>query len=271
MLGNLRTIGQRPGTFDCGYFSGFALNLVHRHGAAAGTTPFREEDVYDARNLYLDRFGGGGFTGPLRDPSKAINAADQMQRYLEVLGGGSKYQSRYYSALRDPQLLRKLLNDSVPRIGAHRGVLLAIGPINIGHWVCVLGYGASNDASGLPTLYRGVTNPKVTMLQEALNQLASPHQEQLDTDGIFGMKTDTRVREFQRLSRIGVDGVVGTETWGELDRQLGGSGNQELFHIYDPYQSNSQCLFGFSLDEFVSQLSRAGLSLLLSQGAVAGM
>jgi len=270
MLGDLRTLGQRPGTYDCGYFAGYSLSLVHRYGDGAGTAPFREDDVYNARNQYLDKFGGGGFAGPLRDAYRAINAADHMQKYLEVLGCGNKYTFRYHSSLKDPQLLRRLLIDAVPKIGARHGVLLAIGSIAMGHWICVLGYGVANEAATLPTLRRGVTSPNVTMLQEALNQLARPHQQQLVADGIFGMNTDMRVREFQQLSHIGVDGIVGRETWGELDRQLGGSGNQELFHIYDPYQTSSQYLFGFSLEEFVVQLSRRGLSLLVSQGNGAG-
>ncbi|MED4163576.1 peptidoglycan-binding domain-containing protein [Halalkalibacterium halodurans] len=37
-------------------------------------------------------------------------------------------------------------------------------------------------------------------------------------DGIFGGKTESAVRAFQRANRLTVDGIVGPQTWGALLR-----------------------------------------------------
>lgn len=68
-------------------------------------------------------------------------------------------------------------------------------------------------------LKRGHTGPKVVGLQILLNRY-TPHIT-LSVDGIFGPKTKNGVIAFQKKYLLGVDGVVGKETWGEL-RQLSG-------------------------------------------------
>jgi len=60
-------------------------------------------------------------------------------------------------------------------------------------------------------LSRGSTGLDVSELQAGLNFHIRSPATPLKPDGIFGPKTDARVREFQRLSGITVDrpGVVG--------------------------------------------------------------
>jgi len=60
----------------------------------------------------------------------------------------------------------------------------------------------------------GGNNDKDTVkkLQTLLNQNGAS----LETDGIFGPKTDKAVREYQRANGLGVDGIVGPKTWGAL-------------------------------------------------------
>jgi hypothetical protein len=66
-----------------------------------------------------------------------------------------------------------------------------------------------------PTLRFGSTGPVVTELQNALNAGES-FLPTLKTDGIFGPKTHSRVKEFQASKYKAQDGVVGPLTWEAL-------------------------------------------------------
>ena len=63
----------------------------------------------------------------------------------------------------------------------------------------------------------GHSGPKIVSLQILLNRHTPVIA--LDVDGIFGPKTKNGVIAFQKHYHLGVDGVVGKETWGKL-RQL---------------------------------------------------
>ncbi|WEX10866.1 peptidoglycan-binding domain-containing protein [Chelativorans sp. AA-79] len=65
------------------------------------------------------------------------------------------------------------------------------------------------------TLSRGMTGQDVRALQDALN-FHIRRGERLRVDGIFGPKTDAKVREFQRANKLTVDGLAGPRTQGEL-------------------------------------------------------
>ena len=54
----------------------------------------------------------------------------------------------------------------------------------------------------------------VKTLQEMLNS----NGYQLDVDGIFGNKTLSAVKDYQKKNNLAVDGIVGTNTWGTLTR-----------------------------------------------------
>lgn len=74
--------------------------------------------------------------------------------------------------------------------------------------------------NNLPTLRRGANNQFVRRLQALL--VANGVGSQAHFDGIvttFGPKTESAVRTFQQRQRIGVDGIVGRQTWTKL---LGG-------------------------------------------------
>ena len=60
----------------------------------------------------------------------------------------------------------------------------------------------------------GSRGSEVRRLQEALNKAGY----QLDTDGIYGEKTRSAVRKYQRANGLGVDGIVGDQTWGALNK-----------------------------------------------------
>ena len=61
--------------------------------------------------------------------------------------------------------------------------------------------------ANMPTCRRGSINNAVKCIQYLLN---------CGVDGDFGPKTETAVRNFQSSSGIGVDGIVGQDTWGRL-------------------------------------------------------
>ena len=71
-------------------------------------------------------------------------------------------------------------------------------------------------ANGLPTIRKGSNGLSVAYCQNLLNARL-PDRPPLWVDGIFGPKTDARVRKFQRMRRLNPDGVVGPMTWGALE------------------------------------------------------
>lgn len=61
----------------------------------------------------------------------------------------------------------------------------------------------------------GSTGSAVKKLQTALNK----HGYGLAVDGIFGVKTQAAVRDYQKQYGLKLDGIAGVETWGSLMRQ----------------------------------------------------
>jgi peptidoglycan hydrolase-like protein with peptidoglycan-binding domain len=64
-------------------------------------------------------------------------------------------------------------------------------------------------------LRQGSTGAEVRALQDVLNfhvRRVAP----LKVDGVFGPKTDARVREFQRANGLKADGLVGPKTNAQL-------------------------------------------------------
>lgn len=61
--------------------------------------------------------------------------------------------------------------------------------------------------------------PDVIQLQELLNKLLRP-QPPLKLDGIFGERTEKALRKYQAAIGIGIDGVVGPQSWAALHEGL---------------------------------------------------
>lgn len=66
--------------------------------------------------------------------------------------------------------------------------------------------------SSTRNLSTGSTGQDVSNVQLSLNNRPPSNLPQLNPDGIFGQKTDARVREFQRNIGLVVDGIVGPQT-----------------------------------------------------------
>ena len=58
----------------------------------------------------------------------------------------------------------------------------------------------------------GSTGSAVSKLQTVLNE----HGYDLAVDGIFGVKTQAAVRDYQKKNSLKLDGIAGPETWGSL-------------------------------------------------------
>ena len=80
------------------------------------------------------------------------------------------------------------------------------------------------------TIKRGSRGDDVERLQTMLNNAGYS----LDVDGIFGEKTQSAVRQYQRNQGLDVDGIVGTNTWGALTG--GGSGSGSTSGVVDVTQ-----------------------------------
>jgi Putative peptidoglycan binding domain len=69
----------------------------------------------------------------------------------------------------------------------------------------------------LPTLRTGSYGEVVKTLQSALNLWPRSKLPPLATDGQFGSRTNSKVREFQSGNQLASDGVVGPLTWAQLE------------------------------------------------------
>jgi peptidoglycan hydrolase-like protein with peptidoglycan-binding domain len=82
---------------------------------------------------------------------------------------------------------------------------------------CVSEHAQLPPCSSLPTLERNDYQPApdeyVTYLQQNLNKNGA----KLKIDGLFGKNTQQAVRNFQTQKGITVDGIVGPQTWSQLN------------------------------------------------------
>ena len=70
-----------------------------------------------------------------------------------------------------------------------------------------------SSSFSLPVLRNESTGYNVTLIQRLLNNAGYGY---LVEDGVFGVRTDTAVKQFQKDRSLTVDGIVGSQTWGAL-------------------------------------------------------
>lgn len=75
--------------------------------------------------------------------------------------------------------------------------------------------------SGYPLIRQGSRGNYVCILQDGLINLG---YNTGGLDGVFGSRTNSAVREFQRVNGLSVDGIVGPITWRTLMNQVVGMG-----------------------------------------------
>jgi peptidoglycan hydrolase-like protein with peptidoglycan-binding domain len=69
----------------------------------------------------------------------------------------------------------------------------------------------------MPVLKKGSKGEAVKRLQQSLYQLG---YDPGTVDGIFGPKTESAVKAFQRSAGIDVDGIVGEITWTTIEESF---------------------------------------------------
>ena len=97
-----------------------------------------------------------------------------------------------------------------------------------------------------PVLRIGSTGTAVTYLQQSLIKL---YYNPGTIDGIFGTKTNAAVRLFQKSKGLVVDGIVGSKTWGAIDKGL-----KSMLTIKDyfPVKENTNYVYEGKGNEYAS-------------------
>ena len=94
-------------------------------------------------------------------------------------------------------------------------VINVIGGVVVSDWMTY--HLVCTEASLRPALKMGLRGKGVPALQVGLNRwLKSQQMPLLKIDGIFGPRTETAVKAFQRANGLEVDGTVELKTWKEL-------------------------------------------------------
>jgi len=96
------------------------------------------------------------------------------------------------------------------------------------------------------TIKKGSSGGDVSTLQSLLNQ----NGYSLDVDGIFGSKTQSAVKDYQRNAGLTVDGIVGNNTWSAL---LGtGASTNPTASAYSALASGSSNMFSGASSQLAS-------------------
>ena len=77
------------------------------------------------------------------------------------------------------------------------------------------------STGGYPQIKRGSVSNYVLIAQDDLNTLGFRTG---GLDGIFGVQTQTAVRNYQASVGLAVDGIVGCNTWSSLQEDVVGTG-----------------------------------------------
>lgn len=159
-----------------------------------------------------------------------INSAYRTSSYNKKVGGSSNSQHCKGTAAdivvkdTDP-LAVALYIASLPEFAAKGGIgyysraNLKAGFVHVdtrswsSRWISKSGTAYVSVSKIMPTIRKGARDSSngisyaVTALQRHLGVTA---------DGIFGVNTETKVKEFQKAHGLTVDGIVGTKTWAAL-------------------------------------------------------
>ena len=76
--------------------------------------------------------------------------------------------------------------------------------------------------AGYPTVRRGSRGCYVMILQDALSTLGYPTGTKID--GIFGSRTESALRAYQRQAGLSVDGICGCSSWKQISSAVLGIG-----------------------------------------------
>ena len=140
--------------------------------------------------------------------------------------GGHGTLSQHYAgvAFDVGQTLSNTIRRALWNSANSSGVWSYVEPISLTptwvHWDKRFGVPACTSG-GFPTLRRGSVSNYVCIAQDDLNTLGFATG---GLDGIFGVKTDEAVRNYQNSRGLAVDGIVGCNTWRSLQNEVVGTG-----------------------------------------------
>lgn len=80
----------------------------------------------------------------------------------------------------------------------------------------------AGTTAGYPTLRRGSRGCYVMILQDALSALG--YQTGSRIDGVFGSRTESALRSYQRQAGLSVDGICGCNSWKRISSAVLGIG-----------------------------------------------
>ena len=181
---------------------GSITNILNEWGGVYQRTAY---DAYGNITDEYDSFGSSlGYTGAVMDRETGL-------LYLSA---------RYY----DPETSRFISEDPA-RDGQSWYMYCKGDPVN------------HIDPTGLkPLTKNGSTGSYVKEIQRRMNaiKIRDGNGNPLTVDGKFGPKTETAVKKFQSINGLVVDGKVGNNTWGLIDKKI------SLFNC-----------FGYALNTFI--------------------
>lgn len=110
----------------------------------------------------------------------------------------------------------------------------------------------------MTTIRKGDKGSDVRTCQELLNKLGYG----LVADGIFGVKTETAVKDFQKKNNLTSDGIVGPKTWAVLQKNECNCNCEcckpSIISINDYWMNSDEYVQGKSTKDFIVIHSTAG-------------
>ncbi len=187
--------------------------------------------------LKVREFRGSSKSNTLWTEKRAMQAWN-TQRYLygkpipvgyafkRPYEGGHGSQSQHYAgvAFDVGQRLSNAERDALRRSAVSSGVWGYVEPANLTptwvHFDRRRGTPACSSG-GYPLIREGSRGAYVLIAQDDLNTLG---YRTGGLDGIFGKQTTEAVKSYQRSRRLGVDGIIGCNTWRSLQEDVVGTG-----------------------------------------------
>ena len=206
--------------------------LVYNNNTNRMETYFRGENQampYNSnKTLTVDEFRGSSNSGLLWTDRRAMEAWNSF-RYIygrpifvgfafkRPWEGGHSNLSQHYAGLAFDvgQNLNETERNQMRNLAISSGIWNYVEPASLTpRWVH---FDERQAAYGYPLTREGSRGVYVCILQDGLTTLG---YNTGGLDGVFGAKTRESVIEFQRKNNLTQDGLVGTNTWNELQNQV---------------------------------------------------
>ncbi|MFC7373475.1 L,D-transpeptidase family protein [Fictibacillus iocasae] len=172
------------------------------------------------RPYYSGNIPGGDPRNPLGNRWLGLNARETWGTTYAIHGNNNASSiGKYVSA----GCIRMYNNDIIwlySRVAVNTPVIITTSGKTFPALATAYGFNASGSPSApvtspQPVLKKGSKGEAVKTLQRRLTELGYSTK---GIDGVFGVNTETAVKNFQRAKKLQVDGVVGAATWRALGK-----------------------------------------------------